>query len=261
MKKLLLFLFGLTLFQALPMDAQSLEPVYRNQITLTIGGQKGYFKDENFSPLNYRSGGLRFGLGYDRITTTGQLISAELGVNLTTLTANVPEPRKPDRFLIDLSLGYFKALPGETEDRQFHLGLKYRTYADITLYEGSEALSFFALHGVEVAGRGSWRTGTKSRLHSAVSLPVFGLLVRPPYTGWDKFISNNSDDIAAILTRGKWTSLNDFTALRVQLGWDYQASDHWHFGARYDLGYYTTQWQDPVRILNNQFSLSATRKY
>ncbi|MEM9526771.1 MAG: hypothetical protein AAGA31_09200 [Bacteroidota bacterium] len=234
---------------------------YRNQLTLTIGGQYGYFKDQNFSPLSYRSGGLRFGIGYGRITKGGHYFITELGVSVSSLTPNLPDPRKPDRFLVDLSVGYLKATVPQSEKRRIDLGIKYRSYLDLTLYEGSEALSFFALHGLELAGQGYWKRGQRSHFFTDFSLPVFGLLVRPPYTGWDKFISSNPEAVPRIITRGKWTSLNDFTAFRARVGWDYQLSTQWAIGARYGLQYYATQQLKPVRILNNQFAVMAIRKY
>ena len=64
-----------------------------------------------------------------------------------------------------------------------HLGGKYRSFVDLTLFDDAEAVTFFALHAFEIAGAGAWRTGERHRFKASASLPVFGLLSRPPYTG------------------------------------------------------------------------------
>gem|GEM_PF-3093289 len=64
-----------------------------------------------------------------------------------------------------------------------HLGGKYRSFVDLTLFDDAEAVTFFALHAFEIAGAGAWRTGERHRLKASASLLVFGLLSRPPYTG------------------------------------------------------------------------------
>ena len=258
------YLYSVVLFLFVSaLGAQSFpgEQVYRNQLTLTVGAHHGYVKDQNFSPLNYRAGGLRFGLGYGRTTKSGHLVSAELGLGLTKLKSNVSKYNTTDRYLIDLSFGYLRKVGSTEGNRQIRLGGKYRSYIDVSIFEGAEAISFFALHGFELAGDAAWRTGDRHRVKVTGSLPVFGLLVRPPYTGWDKFISDNDTALLRILTRGEWTSLNNFTGLRASVGWEYRLNDRWKLEAGYGFSYYSTQRLDPVRILNNQFMLTATRKY
>ncbi len=230
----------------------------RNNLTLTIGLNQGYFKDQNFSPLNYRSTGPRFGLAYTRNTAAGHQWSTELGASLNTLKNPTNYELDPDRYQIDIALGYLKALNNNTSKRQLHLGGKYRTYVDLTLFDGAEAVTFFALHAFEVAGAGAWRTGERHSFKASASIPVFGLLSRPPYTGWDKFISDNARNIPKIVTRGDWLTIGAFTGLRAGLGWEYQLSDRFAAEARYSLAYYATQRIDPFRSLNNSFSINLT---
>ncbi len=252
---------GLCLFflGSAALRAQSTDiPVYRNNLTLTIGLNQGYFKDQNFSPLNYRSVGPRFGLTYSRNTAAGHQWSTELGVSLNTLKNSVNFPSDPDRYQIDIAFGYLRAVASNTNERQLHLGGKYRSYVDITLFDDAEAITFFALHGLEVAGAGAWKTGERHRFKASASLPVIGLLSRPPYTGWDKFIAENSENILKIITRGNWLTIGSFTGLRAGLGWEYQLSDRFSMEAHYSLAYYATQRLDPFRSLNNSFSLNLT---
>lgn len=257
------FTFTLLLALVAGLAAQTFpaEPAFRNQLTFTVGAHQGYFKDQNFSPLNYRAGGIRLGLGYSRTTPSGHQLSADMGLGLTNLKSDASEFHQTDRYLVDLSFGYLRAVGPGSETRRIRIGAKYRSYIDVSLFDGTEAISFFALHGLELAGDAAWRTGDRHRLKAAASLPVFGLLVRPPYTGWDKFISDNESALLRILTRGDWTSLNNFTGLRASLSWQYRLGDHWTMEAGYGMAYYATQRLDPMRVLNNQFTLSAIRKY
>lgn len=261
MNRVLYFTFLMTFTSSLGAQSFLAEPLYRHQLTLTVGAHHGYARDQNFSPLNYRAGGLRIGLGYGKTTESGHLLSAELGLGFTQLKTRASDYHTTDRYLIDFSFGYLRAVGPFDDDRRIRFGGKYRSYVDISLFEGAEAVTFFALHAFELAGEAAWRTGARHRLRASGSLPVFGLLVRPPYTGWDKFITDNDAALFRILTRGKWTSLNDFTGLRASVGWAYQLNDRWTMEAGYGLSYYSTPLLDPVRILNNQFTLTATRKY
>jgi len=117
------------------------------------------------------------------------------------------------------------------------------------------------LHALEAALATDWKTGDRHRLSTEVSLPVFGLLSRPPYTGWDKFIVDNANNIPKVVTRGDWVPLGTFTALRASAAWTYDLGQRWSTTARYDLSYFATKRIDPVRILDNTFSLSSTLKF
>lgn len=260
MKTLLTLFLGLVFCTVLSAQGD-FSPTFRNQITLTLGVNHGYLKDRNFSPYNHSSGGLRVGLGYQRSTKSGNLWNAEIGLGLLNLGANGEKWPRADRYLIDLAVGYRKGLSGNTEERQIYVGGNYRSYVDLTLFDDTEAITFFALHGLEAAVATNWKTGPKHQLKAEVALPVFGLLVRPPYTGWDKFIADNSSNIPKILTRGDWTSLNNFFGLRGSMGWAYQVRDNWTIEANYGVAYYATKRLDPVRSLNNQFSLKTTLNY
>lgn len=231
---------------------------YRNNLTLSFGLNHGYFKDQNFSPLNYRSPGTRFSLAYTRSTAAGHQWSTELGGSLNTLKNPVNSSIDPDRYLVDIAFGYLRALNGNHQRRNLYLGGKYRSYVDLTLFDGAEAVTFFALHAFEIAGAGTWRAGERNRLKASASTPVFGLLSRPPYTGWDKFIADDPENIPRIITRGDWLTLGAFTGLRANLGWEHQISNRWAIEARYSLAYYATKRLDPFRSLDNSFGLNLT---
>lgn len=256
-------LLAVCLVQAAAASAQTpdITTAYRNEITLTVGLHQGYYRDRNFSPLNHTSSGTNFGLAYGRATKNGHRWTGEIAVGLGTLKHPTLEDLPPDRYRVDLSVGYLRRLNRSAEDRKTYAGIRYRSYVDITLYDGSEAITFFGLHALEAAVATDWRTGNRHRLLADVSVPVFGLLARPPYSGWDKFIIDNSENIPKIITRGEWGTFGKFTGVRANIGWAYDLNDRWSAIARYSLAYYATKQLDPVRILDNTFSLSSTLKF
>ncbi|MEO0734381.1 MAG: hypothetical protein AAFZ52_16210 [Bacteroidota bacterium] len=256
MQRSLLFLL---LWISWPLAAQAdFFPFSRHQLTLAVGFNLGYFTDRNFSPLHYRSGGFRLGLGYQRTNRNGDRWRAEIGLDLLKLTTSGKPLEYTNRYLIDLAVGYRKLSDAPNADTRILYGANYRTYVDLSLFDEGEAVTFFGLHGLELAVDGEWYSGDGHRLRTGLALPVFAKLVRPPYTGWDKFMADNDDKVLRILTRGPWTSLHRFTGLRAELGWARQVNDRWTLEANYALAYYATRRLDPFRSLNNQFALKTT---
>ncbi|PHI18497.1 hypothetical protein CEQ90_17610 [Lewinellaceae bacterium SD302] len=233
----------------------------RNELVFTLGLHRGFFNDANYSPLHQQSVGPEFELSYQRNTADGNRYSVGFGATLATLSTSVDDEEKATRPVINLHVGWQKGLAGNTPDRRLYVGVNFRSNADVTLYDGDESVTWFALHAFEGAAAGAWRVGKKHGINAEVAVPFFGLLSRPPYSGFDKFISDNSDNLFKILTRGSWTSLNNFFGIRGELGYAYQITDRWFMQAKYGLNYYTTQRQDRTRIFNNSLSLSSSHKF
>lgn len=263
MKKLNYLFWLFISFSALPVLGQTeVAPnVFSNQLTLTFGLNQGYFRDRNFSPLRYRSSGLRVGIGYQRQTKAGHLVGVDVNAGLLKLKTDVASYLTADRYVLDFSLKYLRRVGYNDAGRALHLGARYRSYVDLSLYDEAESVTFIAFHGLEAAGSASWKTSDRHGFRAAVALPVFGQLVRPPHTGWDKFMGDNSSNIPKILTRGDWVFLNAFSGVNLDLGWTYQLNDNWSMEAGYRMTYFRTNRLDPVRILNNQYLVSLVRQY
>ena len=263
MQKLILLvcLLVATLAVRAQTDPAELSPP-RHELTLTFGLQWGYFGDRNLSPLHYHSGGTAFGLRYRRTAAGGHRWQTGLGVQLGKLNHAVHAEREdaPVRYGIDLYLGYLRRV-GAGQDVRNWVGANVRSVANLTFYDGSEAVTFLGLHGLEAAYANELRTGDRHRLSTELSVPLFALLSRPPYTGWDKFIVDNSTNIPAILTRGDWVPFGRFRGLRAAAAWSYDLSDRFTTTARYQLAYYATKRRDPLRQFDNTFSFSSTLKF
>jgi len=116
------FLFTLLLALTNHIVGQNVNaPTFRNNLTLTVGLNHGYFKDQNFSPLNYQSPGTRFGLAFTRNTATGHQWSTELGVSLNSLKNPTNYQINPDRYQVDIAFGYLRALSSNDDKRHLRL--------------------------------------------------------------------------------------------------------------------------------------------
>ncbi len=254
--------FGLLLFTTCFLGAQTdAAPRYQNEVGIAIGLHSGFFRDRNFFPLNYSNSGWDVRLHYGRITRGGNRYHVGFGLASAGLTSAVRDETAPARYLVDLTAGWQKRFDLPDAGATVYAGLNYRSSLDITFYDGTEAVTFFALHGLEAAGEAIWRYRDRHSFRVNASIPFVGLLSRPPYTGWDKFIVDNSDNIPKVITRGRWTSFNDFFVARAGLAYGYALNDRWSMEARYRLAYRSTRLLDPVRSLDNVFSLSTTRKF
>ena len=260
---LLLLLFYLACTSARAQTDDSTLSSYRNEITLTIGLSEGYFQDQNYSPLNYKSAGTSFGISYGRSTAGGHRLIGGFGVAIGTLRHRTDFEKigRPDRYRLNAHLGYLRKAGRQTDARQQRFGVIYRSYVELTFYDGTQAVSFSGLHGFEAAAAFDWKMGDRHRLSTEISVPVFGLLVRPPYTGWDRFVIDNSRNIPKVVTRGDWVTIGAFAGLRAGAAWTYDLSDRWQVTARYDLALFATKRVKPVRILDNTVSFSSTLKF
>lgn len=232
-------------------------PSPKNLFGFQLGMQNSRFHDRNFSPLNYVGKGLALALSYQRNTDLGNLIQAEVNYSQNVLQSDASRFLDAYRYTLHLKAGYLYGI-GELEGRlKLHVGGKYHTYLDAVFYDGVESITFSALHGIDASAQATYELPGGHRLRTAVSLPVFGLLVRPPYSGWDKFIVDNEDSPARVFFRGKWASLNRFGAFNWELDYAYALSLRWSLNVRYGFSYFRTQTLDPTVHVNNQFSLGA----
>ncbi|WP_157500848.1 outer membrane beta-barrel protein [Lewinella sp. 4G2] len=261
MRFCLLLLLAVSFVPASICAQEELRPIIKNEVSLTIGLHRGHFNDANYSPLHQTSTGPRVGLAYRRNTRSGDRYELGLGATLAKLRSSVTDDTPASRYLLDLQVGYLKGLGTNNEDRRVHVGINYRSYVDISIYDDAEAVTWFGLHAFEGAAAGAWELGKQHGLKASIAVPFYGLLSRPPYSGWDKFVVENEDNIPKIITRGRWTSLNDFFGIRGGLGYRYALNDRWVFDANYQVSYYATQQLDRYRSINNAFSVSTTHRF
>ncbi|WP_291727224.1 hypothetical protein [Bernardetia sp.] len=265
MKKTVLLLMSCTIFFSYYTKAQTKEKNLnqiistlskKNNIGIQIGGNYSYFKDLNYSPLNYLGRGVLLGINYQRITKKGDIFFSNIDFSSSTIKPNKEiESFEADYYLANLEVGYLKKIPQRNERLVLHIGGGYHTYFNATFYDGVEAISFFALHGIDLTGRLSYRLSSRQQITTSLSVPIFGLMSRPPYTGWDKFIVESQNNPVRVFFRGKWTSFNDYLVVDYDLNYSYKCSPKWAASANYRLQYYKTEQIHSVKSMNQQISL------
>ncbi|AFM02608.1 hypothetical protein Fleli_0106 [Bernardetia litoralis DSM 6794] len=233
----------------------------KNTIGMQAGYTQSYIKDLNYSPLNYSAQGFNIGLSYERITKKENLFFLKTDFSSSTLSHKISDKFDADRYLVNLEIGYLKNIHLSNEKLNLKIGGSYHSYIDATFFDGIEAITFFTLHGVDISTRFSYQISSKKRLTTSLSVPVFGLLVRPPYTGWDKFIIESQDTPAKVFFRGDLASINKYVALNWNLNYSYSLSPKWNLSAQYQLRYYKTKELDLAKYLTNQLSFGANFKF
>jgi hypothetical protein len=257
--KTLTFIITLLLLSILTITAQDLKDkvIRKNTLHLQLGLEDGYFKDLNFSPLNYSSRGLVVNLGYQRYLKKDDHLFFSANIQPGELTTAASEFNTSDHYNLNLEFGCLKNIRNNASEIKTLLGGQYHTYMDVVLYDGTEAITFYGLHSLDLIGSISWAISARHALGSTMSLPVFGLLIRPPWTGWDKYIVEHEDNRIPIFFKGKWTSLNDFFAINWSIQYQFAISSKWDLAAKYQFRYYRTESLKTAIVTSNQFTFGT----
>lgn len=255
---ILLCIFGLSLFAQV--EEQPMNKM-KNALRIQAGLEQGYFKDLNFSPLNYNSIGLAIKFGYEREMKNNDLLFFTINPQLGRIRSEASKYTTSDHYNVNLELGYLVELPVKSSKIEAMVGGQWHHYLDLTFHEGTEAVSFFGLHSLDLLGQVSLNINEKQSLASNLSLPVFGLLVRPPYSGWDKYIVEHATNPLSVFFRGDWTSFNDYLAFSWNVQYQYQLASTVELIAEYQFGYHQTKVLKTAILPSNQITFGTRLKF
>ena len=230
--------------------------IRKNNINLGFGLGRGYLKDQNYSPLSYSSGGVVVNAGYRR-NINDNLLFLTSDIQFGELNSAVSDYNTSDHYNVNLGLGFLGNIPVNASEIKFRLGGQYHAYFDIVFYDSESAITFYGLHSLDLTGSISWDISSRHALSSTISLPVFGLLIRPPWTGWDMYITEHEDNRLPLFFRGKWTSLNDFFAVNLNIKYHFAIGPGWDLTAEYMFRYYRTDELETAIIPSNQFTIGT----
>lgn len=225
-------------------------PIRKNSLGLSIGYNTGYFKDVNFSPLNYKDRGLTFKLNYDKyLDKSNSWIKAYFDLTKSSLKSSVFEVYNdsdgisPDFFLSDywsvkLKIAYLKQLPKATQRLAIHLGGQLHTNVNIVfLNGGTNAFTFLFAHSVDFASNITYDLNDKHQIQSSLSIPLITLLGRPPYAGYDKEVLDNQEAPLRLITNGKISTWNTYLAFDWETTYRYHLSTRWDAVLQYHVHY------------------------
>ncbi|MEM7040228.1 MAG: hypothetical protein AAF570_24885, partial [Bacteroidota bacterium] len=165
----------------------------KNSVSLTMGYDRSFKQDLNYAPINFRSGGFRSGWAYARTSKAGNEFHASYDFSAGKLRSDFSESFDAGRYMGNIIVGYRYKIGLQESKLSLHVGGQWHTYVDAVFFAGTSAVTFFALHGIDLTTRATYQLSERSRIGAEFDLALGGLLVRPPHTGWDKFIVENEN--------------------------------------------------------------------
>lgn len=236
------------------------EKTIKKAISIDIGYSNTVMKDITYSPLNYKGSSISLALGYEKENNGGKYyVAADFSSQVISSVAS--STFDTDLLFGNIELGYLKRLKTSSEQIELFVGAQAHTMANVLFFDNEESFGFFVLHSLDLSAEIQYALSQKHQLRTGLNVPIFGFLTRPPYTTIDLFISENDGDPVKILSRGNWTSLNDFFAINWKLSYRYQLSDKWNLKVENNLRYYKTSQLSKAIILNNQLSFGLTYNF
>jgi hypothetical protein len=236
-------------------------PAKNNKLFLTTGLQYGHFKDLVFSPLNYAIVGGDLDINFTHVFKNEALLDAGLSGQLGVAKSGVSRYNTSQRIMYDMYAGYLHLLGKGNNNGWFYMGGQLHTYVDFTSYQGAEAIAIFTLHSADISAL--WRKSVKGKHHFQikVSVPFFGLLVRPAYTGWDKYIVERENNPLPVFFRGTWGSLNDYFSADLRVSYIHTWKPNWDLTGIFMFRYRNTTLVQRNVIASNQLNIGVIRKF
>jgi hypothetical protein len=251
MKKTLIIIIAIVLF-----SNNILAQHKKNYIGFNIGYNQGYLKDEVFSPLNYSEGGKLFGLMYKRQNPTKKYVfETNILFGTGKLKTVASDFFKSGYLLAFVDLSYLKKISTiKAKNLSFYIGGQYQSQLQYLDWKSRETFSFTATHGINIRTLANYTINKKSTIQSSVAIPIFQILVRPPYNGINEFISANEDNTIKLITTGKTTTLNKYFAINWQTMYNYNFSKRFGLCAAYTMRYQRVSDFHKLKNLHNQFT-------
>ncbi|MFK7946340.1 MAG: hypothetical protein AB8G11_02030 [Saprospiraceae bacterium] len=243
----------------LSMYAQN-KPIHT--LDATLGYNHGYFKDLNYSPLNYTTNGGIINFDYQRRNIKkGHLLNVGLDFNANQISSDVATYYRANYLIANINLSYLKRVTSIKNNFLLYVGGQYHTNLNFVLFSGTEAFSFLFAHSLDLSIYGEFAIKNKHHINTRISLPVITQLVRPPHAGFDKEVIEKQSQPLRFVFDGSPTFVNNYTAFFWSNEYHYNLNTKWDFVAQYDLIYQSTPIVKQSKTLNNQIQFGVTYKF
>ena len=251
-------LLGLLVLSLGNLHSQVLEGEAQSTSTLglSIGFNQAYFKDIILSTLQYREVGLAYGLDYQEINSKGHIFRTHIDFSPGRLRTKVSKFFDADYLAGGINVDVLKRLnTSSTQKSTWHIGGGYhfRVYY-LEYYEDEpgdeDAFSFFGSHSLTFLANWNYQIGSTSNFSASVGLPLFNLILRPAYNGFD----NVTDDYGAIqrLTKGELGSFNKLITFDIDLRYQRKLLGHFHWVFVYQGRYQNARAEQGMVRFNSQ---------
>ena len=235
------------------------EKKFNNAIQLRGGCNLGYFKDINFSPLNYQLSGTALGLAFAHQSKSDKaLLLAQVEYNSNTVKHEISEAYTADYTIFNLELIYLRKL--NCSKAKLYVGGQYKSNINYLDYDDQSAFSFLIAHSLGISGRGEININQRSSIGIGMSIPVISLIGRPPYNGLDKEIEEKKDDLLDLATDGTIESYNRYKALDFVVQFKYALSQRFNLALNYGAYYQKVTTENRLTQFSNQITLGFITK-
>lgn len=247
------------LFFTLSVLGYSQSNMPKNELLIGLGGSHNLIKDPNFAPFQFEGSGAGVRLAYQRRTATNDLFLINTNAFVTNVQSDFSDFTQTANINLNLQLTYLVHLNRPTSKLNILIGGSLRTHIDLLNYSGYEALSYFNLHSVNLNTQMSLEATTKSYFFLDIDLPLFGVLVRPPYAGWEHTI--NTTSTWDLLYNGPIKPIGKFVAWNIQLAYQYDISPKFALQFQLAHNYKLTKQGNGVAATSNIFSTILHYKF
>ena len=214
----------------------------RHHFEASAAYARGYWKDIIFSPLNYRTQGAVYQLGYQREDRKrsalfqatldggfGQIIPARTDLSYFT----------SEYIVGNLTLGLLKLVPQKHEKLRLFVGPQYRLNVSYFDYRGQTTFSFVASHTLDAKALLRYQLAARHEISTDVSVGLIGLLVRPPYGGYDTRLLNNYENrpLRLIVDGGRFASLFNYQLIGWNINYHFALTSRAHLTVHYAFNY------------------------
>ena len=203
---------------------------------------RGYWKDIIFSPLNYRTQGAVYQLSYQRENRKkSALFQAALNGGFGQI---VPSRTDLSFFTSEyiagnLTLGLLRLVPLNSRKLRLFVGPRYRLNVSYFDYRDQTTFSFVASHTLDAIALLRYELAPRHEISTNVSVALIGLVVRPPYGGYDTRLLNNYENrpLRLIVDGGRFASLFNYQLIRGDIGYRFALTRHTHLTLHYAFNY------------------------
>ncbi len=233
---------------------------YNHQIGLSIGSNTGIMKDTNFSPLHYKERGILYKLSYENSKSSSKnIFFSNLAFSNGSLKTNASDSLESIYIYGDIELGYLRKFYTKNKKIDFALGAKYHLdFSEAIFNNVYESFTFNITHRLDLSARLNYQINEKHNLTANLSAPIVSLLVRPPFSGYDDELNENTEKPLALITNGNFVSGLKHRAIKFDLIHRYELNNKLSTMVQYE---FNTQSNKEYKQFQNQITVGLNYKF
>lgn len=234
----------------------------QNSITISTGLNQGYFKDLNFSPLNYSISGANYGITYSRRNNKSIFLTSLVFNNNTINTMQQTVFPEANYLQGKVKIAYLRKVNKISNKIDFFLGGHYQSNINYIDWQ-EESTSFLVAHSLGISFYGEFHFNNKHAINSSISLPLFTLMVRPPYSSFDEELDENLDNgkPLRLITNGYFTSVNNYVSPSFSIQYEYNLTKRFSISGEYQMNYQNQSKNDRFITYQNQIRIGLSHKF